>query len=182
MLRNLMMAGVMVCVAVANVQADDPTHDGTVVSITRTELVMIDRADTKHTHSYASDTRFTLDGKDCTATALKSGMKIRVTTKTGEAKVATHVEALDKNKLFANTHDGQLVSITNKKLVMTGKDGKEHAHAIAEGSKLTLDGKACKAADLKAGMKIRVTTKKADTGTAVGIEAIDKDAEFARTQ
>ncbi|TXT22132.1 MAG: hypothetical protein FD138_3709 [Planctomycetota bacterium] len=29
-------------------------------------------------------------------------------------------------------------------------------------------------------MKIRVTTKKTDEGVAIGIEAIDKDGEFAQ--
>ena len=58
-----------------------------------------------------------------------------------------------------NTHEGKVVSITGEKLVMTGKDGKEHSHALTTDAKLTLDGKACKAADLKAGTRIRVTTQ-----------------------
>lgn len=80
------------------------------------------------------------------------------------------------------THDGKLVSVTRSKVVMTTKgstDGKERSRAIATDAKLTLDGKTCKASDLKAGMKIRVTTKETDEGVAIPIEAIDKDAEFA---
>jgi hypothetical protein len=33
--------------------------------------------------------------------------------------------------------------------------------------------------DLKAGMKIRVTTKSSDAGVAIHVEAIDKNAEFS---
>jgi hypothetical protein len=44
---------------------------------------------------------------------------------------------------------------------------------------VTLDGKASEAEDLKAGMKIRVTTKKTDEGVVIGIEAIDKIADYS---
>jgi hypothetical protein len=77
-------------------------------------------------------------------------------------------------------HDGKLVSITGDQLVMTaGKEGKEHTHTLARDAKLTLDGKACKAADLKAGTKIRVTVQGADKQLAVRIEGIDKNPDFA---
>jgi hypothetical protein len=78
-----------------------------------------------------------------------------------------------------NTHDGKVVSITSEKLVMTSKDGQEHSHALAADAKLTLDGKACKAADLKAGTRIRVTTVDADKGVANRVEGLDKNPEFA---
>lgn len=184
MIRNLMVAGVVACICVVNVQAkdvEDPTHDGKVVSATGSELVMSDKNDKEHSHTLSADTQLTLDGKDCKAEDLKAGMKIRVTTKSGNKKAATRVEAIDRNTTFANTQDGKVVSITDKKLVMTGKDGLELSRSISSDTQLTLDGKACKAGDLKAGMKIRVTTKKTDEGAAVEIEAIDKDAEFARS-
>jgi hypothetical protein len=77
-------------------------------------------------------------------------------------------------------HDGKLVSITGDQLVMTaGKEGKEHTHTLARDAKLTLDGKACKVADLKAGTKIRVTVQGADKQLAVRIEGIDKNPDFA---
>ncbi len=82
------------------------------------------------------------------------------------------------------THDGKLVSITSSKLVMTNdgsKDGKEHTHTLATEVKMTLDGKACKAEDLKAGLKIRVTTKTGDTKVVTKVKAIDKNERFANT-
>src|SRR5687767_4992970 len=78
-----------------------------------------------------------------------------------------------------STHDGKVVSISGEKLVMSSKEGKEHPHTLARDVKLTLDGKACKAADLKAGTRIRVTTKGGDKQLAIRIEAIDKNREFA---
>lgn len=88
--------------------------------------------------------------------------------------------AAEEVKVKDSTHDGVLVSISADKLVMTtGKEGKEHSHALAREIKLTLDGKACKAADLKAGAKIRVTTRGAEKQIATRIEALDKNPEFA---
>lgn len=78
-----------------------------------------------------------------------------------------------------NTHDGKIVSITADELVMTGADGEEHSHALASDTRLTLDGQACQASDLKAGLRIRVTVKSADSQEAVHVEALDKNPEFA---
>jgi hypothetical protein len=79
------------------------------------------------------------------------------------------------------THDGKFVSFAADKLTMTGKDGKEHSHMLASEAKVTHDGLACKASDLKAGMKIRVTTKKDNKDVATNVEAIDKHTMFANT-
>lgn len=164
-------------------KSDEATHDGKIVSITSSKLVMTSKGSTdgkEHSHTIAADAPVTLDGKACKAVDLKAGTKIRVTTKAGDTKVATQIEAIDKNETFANTHDGKVVSITSSKLVMTNKDGKEHSHSVSAQTTVTCDGKACKTSDLKAGLKIRVTTKKTDENVAVGIEAIDKNSEFAR--
>lgn len=79
----------------------------------------------------------------------------------------------------SKTHDGNFVSVTDGKLVMTNAQGKEHTHTLAADAKMTLDGKACKASDLKAGTRIRVTLQTEDPKDAVNIEAIDKNPEFA---
>lgn len=160
--------------------AKEAMHDGTIVSISSTELVMKGKGDKEHTHTLAKNAKLTLDGKDCKAEDLKAGLKIRVTTKTGDAKEATNVEAISKNALFANTHEGKFVSATSTTLVMTGDDGKEHSHTITGDTKVTCDKKDCKATDLKAGTKIRVTTKKSDKKSVTCVEAIVKDGDFAR--
>src|ERR1700730_4314139 len=79
----------------------------------------------------------------------------------------------------ANSHEGTVVSVdaTGMKLVMktSGNDAKEMTHTIADNAKITCDGKACKLDDLKAGQKIRVTTKKDNAEMAVRVEALDKN-------
>ena len=79
----------------------------------------------------------------------------------------------------ATTHDGKVVSISGDKLVMTSVEGKEHFHTLARDVKLTLDGKACEAAHLKAGTRIRVTTAGADKQLATEVEGLDKHPDFA---
>lgn len=91
-----------------------------------------------------------------------------------------HDAACSKKEHTSNTHDGKVVSMTGNKLVMTNQEGKECSHTLATDAKLTCDGKVCKAEDLKAGKKIRVTTKKDDLSVATGIESLNKNAEFAQ--
>jgi hypothetical protein len=77
------------------------------------------------------------------------------------------------------THDGTVVSITSDKLVMTNKEGIEHSHALTTDAKLTLDGKACTAAELKPGTRIRVTLQSDEPHAAIRVEAIDRNPAFA---
>jgi hypothetical protein len=82
----------------------------------------------------------------------------------------------------ANTHEGTIVSVTATKLVMKGKDdNKEHSHTLAPDAKVTCDGKACKLDDLRAGQRIRVTTKAGDQATAIRVEALDKERTFSKS-
>lgn len=168
--------------ATAAEESEATTHDGKVVSLVGDKLVMTSKKDnvvTEHTHMLSPDAKITLDGKTCLADALKAGTKIRVTTKTGEAKVVSHIEAIVKNELFANTHDGKFVSMTANQFVMSDSKGNEHSHTLSKNAKVCCDGKECNASELKAGMKIRVTTKQGDESIAVRIEALSKNPEFA---
>lgn len=155
-------------------------HDGKFVSATDGNLVMSSKDGKKHSHSLTKDAKVTLDGKNCKASDLKAGAKIRVTTKPNDVKIATTIEAIDKNELFANTHDGKFVSLEGDKLVMTESKGKEEQTrtTIAE-VKVTCDGEVCKASDLKPGMRIRVTTQSKDPHAAIQIEALKDNPEFA---
>jgi hypothetical protein len=76
--------------------------------------------------------------------------------------------------------DGKVVSASADKLTMTDKDGKEHSHALAANVKVTCDDKACTVADLKAGMRIRVTADTTSRQAASKIEALDKDQDFKK--
>lgn len=59
--------------------AADKTHDGTVVSVTSSELVMADKDKTEHKHTIGADVKVSLDGKDVKITDLKKGDSITVT-------------------------------------------------------------------------------------------------------
>lgn len=86
-----------------------------------------------------------------------------------------------EEKVAGKRHDGKVVSITSAKLVMTNmEDEEEHMHALTADAKITCDGKACKAADLKSGMRIRVTTELAEPHSATRIEALDNHPEFEK--
>ena len=76
--------------------------------------------------------------------------------------------------------DGTLVGVSGGELTMTDKEGKEHRHALAADVEVTCDGKVCKAADLKPGMRIRVTTGSEDPHAATRVEALDLNEEFKK--
>ncbi len=86
-----------------------------------------------------------------------------------------------EDKVAGKSHDGKVVSITGAKLVMTNMDGEEeHMHALNAEVQITCDGKVCKAADLKSGMRIRVTTANAEPHAVTRIEALDKHTDFEK--
>ncbi len=75
----------------------------------------------------------------------------------------------------SQTHEGKVVSVTGHKLIMTMKgETAEHTHMIPNDAKITLDGKPATAEDLKAGMRIKVTTPKGNLKLATKIEAFSK--------
>jgi hypothetical protein len=58
---------------------------------------MKDKDGKEHSHTLAADAKcIGEDGKECKISELKKDQKIRVTTKEGDNKVATKVEALKK--------------------------------------------------------------------------------------
>jgi hypothetical protein len=69
--------------------------------------------------------------------------------------VAAPVASAEKE---IKTHEGLVASVSEGKLVMTDKDGKnEHTHSITAKTTITLNGKMAKLADLKKGDTIKVT-------------------------
>jgi hypothetical protein len=76
--------------------------------------------------------------------------------------------------------DGVVVSASGDKLTMTDKEGKEHSQSLAANVKITCDGKTCAIADLKQGMRIRVTTENAEPHNANRIEALDNNRAFEK--
>ena len=95
----LLLAALLVCHASVDGQEKDKSssHLGTLVSVKGTDFVMETKGK-EHTHSLAANARIIgLDGKECKLDELKRGQLIKVTTKEGDAKVATKVEAMKKN-------------------------------------------------------------------------------------
>ena len=85
--------------------------------------------------------------------------------------------ALADDNAKGDTHEGKIVRVSDKELIMTDKDGKEHTHTLNRDVKLRLDNKDINFTDvseLKPNMKIRVTTKKGDPKSVVKIEALSK--------
>lgn len=160
----------------------EKSMDGTVVSVSGDKLTMTNKEGKEHSHTLAANVIVSCDGKDCKTADLKPGMRIRVTTNALAPHAASHIEAIDKNAAFASrSHDGKVVSITGNKLVMTNMEGKdEHICTLTADIKVTCDGKVCKTADLKPGMRIRVTSESADVHAATQIEALDNDREFKK--
>ena len=68
-------------------------------------------------------------------------------------------------------HEGKVVSVAGDKLTTTCSEGKQHCHTVAQDAKVTCDGQPSKAADLKAGTQVRVTTKKDDHNVATAVES-----------
>ena len=100
--------------------------------------------------------------------------------KTEDKKGATPAAASTKPMSKSCTHDGKIVSVAGNKLVSTCEEGKQHSHTVASDAKVTCDGAVCKTEDLKAGAKIRGTTKPEDKHTATKVESLQKHAEFAK--
>ena len=70
-----------------------------------------------------------------------------------------------------NKHEGKVVSASADKVTTTCHQGKEHCHTVAKDAKITCDGQTSKAADLKAGTNVRVTTHKDDKSIATAIDS-----------
>jgi hypothetical protein len=70
------------------------------------------------------------------------------------------------------THEVTIVKAADGKLTVLGADGKEHMHAVAKKATLTCNGKTCKLADLKKGVKATVTVSgKGDKAEFSKVEA-----------
>ncbi len=72
----------------------------------------------------------------------------------------------------SNKFEGKIVSLAGDKLSVTSKAGKSYSYRLAKEAKITWDGKACKAENLKVGSEIRITTKPDDRNLVVEVESI----------
>ena len=73
------------------------THEGTFVKATNDKEFVMEDKGKEHTHTLSADAKLIgADGKDCKLTDFTKGQQIQVTTKEGDMKVATRVEAMKK--------------------------------------------------------------------------------------
>ncbi len=96
-----------------------------------------------------------------------------------EKKPASHTVPDEKKAVSMNMREGQVVSMTGDKLVMTNKEGKQFTRTVAKDATVTCDGHACKSENIKAGHKVRFTTHADDRNIVTCVEYLDKQAEFA---
>lgn len=76
--------------------------------------------------------------------------------------------------------DGTMVSLKGGALTIADREGKEHRHTLATDVRVTCDARPCEAADLKTGMRVRVTTGDDAPHAATRVEALDKNAAFEK--
>jgi hypothetical protein len=156
-------------------------YDGKVVSVTDKNLVMTIDDGPRRTYLLTRDARLTLDGRVCTAAGLKPGTRIRVTTQGADSSVVSRIEGLRKHADFATVvYEGRIVSFADNTLVLAGRQGHGHRTCTPAANVLiTRDGQICRPADLKPGMRVRVTSPAEDPAAATRIEALDKAPAFA---
>jgi hypothetical protein len=134
-----------------------------------------DNADGKSNVTLSVDTdKFQADSKTAVANVQGVGRQLK-------DKVAGPGEKSTGGTLASSSHDGKAVSITKDKLVMTNSTGAEElSYTLTVDSRVSCDGKICNAADLKPGMRVRVTTENAESHTATRIEALDNNRDFEK--
>lgn len=158
--------------------AKENLQDGTIIMITPSQLALKDADGKEYSYDIVEKTQLSLDGKACRPQDLKSGLKARVATDSGESKTAITVDAIDKNPLFENMLEGKVVTADMENLVMIADDAKSHSFIVTKDTKVTCDGKECKAADLPANARVRVTKDKTDEFILLIIQAIVENPDF----
>lgn len=74
-------------------------------------------------------------------------------------------------KLPGSWHTGTVVGVAGDKLTTTCSEGEQHTHTMSEDVVVTCDGKACKAADLKTGTPVQVTTHQDNAKVATAVDS-----------
>jgi hypothetical protein len=179
-LTLLMGSPALAAPGVAAAPTGSTTHEGKVVSVAGEKLVMTGKDGAEMALALTPDCKVCLDGKSIKSDNLKAGMKIRVTIKADNKDAACRVEALENNEAFSTRHFGKVVSIAGDKLVMSNKEGTEITCTLAANATVTIDGKAAKAEELKAGTRIRVTVLGDAKKLTNEVEAIVNNEDFAK--
>jgi len=82
-----------------------------------------------------------------------------------------------KHEAAAGSQLGRIVTITGDRIVTKSASNGERVHNLARDVRVTRDGKPCRIDDLKLGVSVRVTVRKDDEMTAIGIDCIPREGE-----
>src|SRR5262249_45576410 len=101
-----------------------------------------------------------------------------------EGAPAPQPSAGDRNapQASSNTHEGTFLSLSNGKLEMTDPEHGKHSHQLSPDTKVFIDGQQAKAEDLKADMKLKITTQKDDPQKVIRIDAQGQNKNGAQRQ
>lgn len=83
-------------------------------------------------------------------------------------------------KAGGNCCDGKLVKVSGNKLTSTNAEGDEQNYTVADDAKVTCNGKASKASELKTGSTIRMTMCNDDENRVTAIESGKHIPELAK--
>jgi hypothetical protein len=146
------------------------TFHGTMVSVMDNKLVMTSVGGKERSYTVATDAKVTAYGKSCKTEDLKAGTKLRVTSKSSDRDLATRIETDGKGEARPRTRGGKVVHVTDNTLLMTNPAGMQSTHTLSADTKVTSEGRARDASDLKPGMVVQVTSKLGDRTVAIGVE------------
>jgi len=146
------------------------TFDGMMVSVMDNKLVMASVGGKERAYTVATDAKVTAYGKSCKTEDLKAGTQLRVTSKASDRDLATRIETVGRDEARPRTRGGKLTRVTDNTLVMTNPAGMQSTHTLSADTKVTSQGRARSASDLKPGMVVQVTSKPGDRTIAIGVE------------
>jgi aspartate 1-decarboxylase len=162
-----LMASAALLLAVAQ-GADGAAYSGKIKSVSKDRLVLTVK-DKEVTVRLDKETKITIDGKQAKPADLKAGLQAAVKAKkVGVRMVAVSIAARTAKTAFRPVALAASYRGTIKKIDRKGKtidvfdpaDKKTTAFAVRKDTKVTLDGRVAKFADLKEGFSVEVTAKK----------------------
>lgn len=103
-----------------------------------------------------------------------SALALGVTLAWGAGTVTQMAQAAPPGeKVHANIHEGTFLSASGHDFKIKESDNKEHQYTLAADAKITdHTGKTIKLGDVKAGQKVRITTKDGDAKTVLKLECV----------
>jgi hypothetical protein len=87
-------------------------------------------------------------------------------------------EQTTTNDLGQESRDGHFVQLSGNRLTRMSSSGEQYYHLLDASTRVTCDGVLCRASQLQAGQRIRVTNRPNDPHIAARIEVINTHDHF----